>query len=423
MNDTPTNNILSDNLRWCLEQIESGPWNVIQLRGEHISDTQFNQGDIDLLISNESVELLLNAIYKWVCERKCHARVMSRKNRKIQLTLYSTDGKDCVIFDLWLELWQLDHKRSCLTYSGARDATQTPQPAIARFPANLEACIYIQHLICKKRSIDNQSTISRLNDYNQTCDKEIADVISEILSTQTISQAIDELTLKYINERCLLQSPSSFTHTAKRLGSLIKEGWLAAPRATRMISIMGSDGAGKTTLANHLLESVDNISRVFTGKHLYRKSYIHKLMVIFIRPLLFQSRETFDEKLAPWVYLRASLGIRIKYWKQKNKGLMLIDRTIMDFLYLDRKTDTPRFSKFRFLSQFTGKRIPIVHCIVNSQNIADRKPEMTEQGILHYNQDMFNCHSLRSPTDYLAFNNDCSLKQSTEALTTIISKL
>ncbi|MEB8432547.1 hypothetical protein OO007_09950 [Cocleimonas sp. KMM 6892] len=418
-----TNNIPSDNLRWCLKQIENGPWNLIQLRGEQLSDTEFNQGDIDLLTSNESVELLLNAVYKWIRERKCHARVMSRKNRKVQLILYSTDGEDCVIFDLWLELWQFDNKRSCLTYLGAKDATETPQSAIARFPANLEACIYIQHLICKKRSIDNQSTISRLNEYSQNCDKEIADIISEILNSQAISQTVEELMLKYINQRCQLQTPSTFTHTAKRLGSVIKESWLAAPRQTRMISIMGSDGAGKTTLANHLLESVDNVSRVFTGKHLYRKSYIHKLMVILIRPLLFQSRETFDEKLAPWVYLRASLGIRIKYWRQKNKGLMLVDRTIMDFLYLDRKTDTPRFSRFRFLSNVFGKRIPIIHCIVNPQNISDRKPEMTEQGILHYNQDMFNCHSLRSPTDYLAFNNDCSLEDSVEALTTILNKL
>ncbi|WP_299871917.1 hypothetical protein [uncultured Cocleimonas sp.] len=423
MTDSPTHNIPSDNLRWCLEQIENGPWSAIQLRGEQISDTQFNQDDIDLLVSNESAKILLSAIYTWVCERKCHARVMSRKNRKVQLILYSTDGKDCVIFDLWLELWQLDHKRSCLTYSGAKDAIKTPQSSISRFPANLEACIYIQHLICKKRSIDNQSTISRLNYYNENCDKELTDVIVDIVNTQKISQTIDELTLKYINERCLIKSPSNFTHTTKRLSSLIKESWLAAPRENRMISIMGSDGAGKTTIATHLLESEDNISRVFTGKHLYRKSYIHKLLVIFIRPLLFQSRETFDEKLAPWVYLRASLGIRIKYWRQKNKGLMLVDRTIMDFLYLDRKTDTPRFSRFRFLSNIFGKRIPIIHCIVNPQNISDRKPEMTEQGILHYNQDMFNCHSLRSPTDYLAFNNDCSLEDSVEALTTILNKL
>jgi len=422
MKDSLINNSPSDNLRWCLDQIEDGPWSLIQLRGEQLSDSHFNQDDIDLLASKESVGLLLSAIYQWVCERKCHAQVMSRKNRKVQLTLYSTDGKDCVIFDLWLELWQLDRKQCYLTYSGAKVAIQTSQTTIARFPVNLEACIYIQHLICKKRSIDNQSTINRLNDYSQNCDKELAEVISEISSTRKISQSIDELTLKYIKDRCQIQCPSSFTHTAKRLGSTIKESWLAAPRETRMISIMGSDGAGKTTLANNLLESKNNISRVFTGKHLYRKSYIHKLMVILIRPLLFQSRETFDEKLAPWVYLRASLGIRIKYWRQKNKSLMLIDRTIMDFLYLDRKTDTPHFSKFKFLSQVFGKRIPIIHCIVNPQNIADRKPEMTEQGILHYNEDMFNCHSKRSPTDYLAFNNDCSLNDSVEALTEILNK-
>ena len=65
-----TNNIPNDNLRWCLKQIENGSWNLIQLRGERISDTEFNQGDIDLLTSNESVETLLNAVYKWVRERK-----------------------------------------------------------------------------------------------------------------------------------------------------------------------------------------------------------------------------------------------------------------------------------------------------------------------------------------------------------------
>ncbi|KAG1660432.1 Lipopolysaccharide export system permease protein LptG [Nymphon striatum] len=234
--------------------------------------------------------------------------------------------------------------------------------------STLRLAVYIQHLICKKRKIDNQSTISK------------AELLFSALK-QSISNETNDLTLEYINKQCLLLSPNSFIRSIKRVHSLLKESCLAAPRKTRMISIMGSDGAGKTTLANHLLESEENISR-----------------------------------LAPWVYLRASLGIRIKYWRQKNKGLMLVDRTIMDFLYLDRKTDTPRFSHFKFLSHFFGKRIPIVHCIVNPQNIAERKPEMTENGILLYNKDMFDCHAQRYPTDYLAFNNDCSLEESANAL-------
>ena len=52
--------------------------------------------------------------------------------------------------------------------------------------------------------------------------------------------------------------------------------------------------------------------------------------------------------MAPLVYLRGSLGLRLKLLNASQR-ILLIDRSLVDFLMIDRKTDHPRFSRCLWL--------------------------------------------------------------------------
>ncbi len=422
-------NVVSRSAAWyrlaaCLDEIHKGPWKFIQLRGGLLDHSCIDGDDIDLLCSEKSVNALLDHAYQWVQNGDCHLRVVSRRPDKVELTLFSRDGQHCLEFDLWVNLWQLDYGKQRLTFADCADCLSVSERSVDRLPIDLEACIYVQHLLTKRKNINTEKSQHRLRRYVDRCRQagftSLANLLQDICHQRVVTNEHHLQTWRCLKSRLNLPQIHLARSRLNKIRTKFREARLAAPRQTRLISIMGCDGAGKTTLAHALKEYVPEVKDVFTGKHLYRKSLIHKAAVIFIRPFLLQSREKFDETLAPIVYLRACLGLRIRQWKQKY-GLTLIDRSIIDFIYLDRKTDFPTFSRCKILADFFGKRIPTIHCVVSYDTVTKRKLEMSVAGHRKYNSDMFHHLSRRTPTDYLAFNNDSAVHESVIALKRMIS--
>lgn len=413
-----------NSLETCIESVCTGDWQMIQLRGRALGPHNIDGDDVDLLTSPASVKHILDAACEWVKQGLCHLRINSRRSDKVELSLFSKDGLHKVTLDLWINLWQLDNGNQCLTFSDCLSFIDVDRTSIQRLPIDLEACIYLQHLETKGRDVANPKALARLQFYADGCQQAGSNSISQnlrdISKAQSISSQQAKQTFEHIASTLSLTPRTKIQKIFSKLNTHIWEARLAAPTKTRLISIMGCDGAGKTTLANALRRKMPNITSVFTGKHLYRKSFIHKGAVIFIRPLMFQSRENFDEKLAPLVYLRACFGQYLRYWRTSS-GITLIDRSIIDFLYLNRKTNHPTFSVFTFLSKIWGQRMPTIHCIVSYATIAERKLEITKVGHAKYNNDMYQHFSQRRPTDYVAFNNELSLAESTSALASIIA--
>jgi len=411
-----------DGLHTCLARLTQGPWRFIQLRGEPMSEQCIDGDDVDLLGSRPSVNLLCDAAREWVRAGLVHLWVHARKSNKLEWWFFSIDGCHVVRLDIWIELPQIDRGRSALRYDDLSALMSSNNSAIARLPLPVEASIYIHHLICKKKDLRSETVQSRLMQYEKTFhangEKELADVASEIRATAEIQVVQEALAL----QRLEAALPRGTKLMRTRRGPLawlekLRMAWLDAPRKASVISIMGCDGAGKTTLAHAVKYSLSKPAIVFTGKHLYRKSILYKLAVIFIRPLLMRSRENFDEVLAPLVYLRASLALRLRLlFNRKPTTCTLIDRSLADFLYVNRKTDQPRFSQWGWLTRLFGKRIATVHCMVSFENVMKRKQEMTESGHETYDRQMFEHHTRRSPTNYIAFNNDGSLDESAAAL-------
>ena len=412
------------NLENCVNRLLAGPWRFIQLRGANLDAAAIGGDDVDLLGTRQSVEALTLAAFEWVRAGDCHIRIDARNRRKTRLTLISTDGTERLELDLWIELWQIDHRNRALLYEECEPILVDLPAAIRRLPLELEICVYIHHLASKNKDLCGSSATVRLESYLEASRgaglSVLASELENILLSKTIPAASLERFKAMLTPVIRMPDAGSLRHKVACLRDKFADAWLGAPRKVSMISVMGCDGAGKTTLARSLAEDTQSYCGVLTGKHLYRKSWLYKLTVIFIRPLMFQEREKYDETIAPLVYLRACLGLRIKLLRTP-KQIKLIDRSLMDFLMIERKTDRPRFCRSAWLARWFGRRIPIVHCVLPYEKVMERKAEMTLAGHDIYDVAMCRHHSRRAPTDYIVFNNSGTLGESTAALSHIIA--
>jgi thymidylate kinase len=404
----------------CVERIGVGPWQFIQLRGAPLSPQDIDGGDVDLLGTRASVLALFDAVYTWVRQGDCHARFAVAEGAKYKLVLISCDGKHQVDFDLWVEMRQLFHRTAMLLPEARLRVAQPQSRAIFRLPLALEVSIYVQHIVAKRRlGAFTPGMRARMEGYQrQGTQPPLGQVLAAVLAQSTITQEC----LRWA-DGTLRDAPELWRPSRRGLLAKVKAARLAPPRTIKWLALMGGDGCGKTTLGKELAKRLpDTIAKLVTGKHLYRKNLFFKLLVIVLRPLLFQSREKFDETLAPLVYALACARLRVGLWLASAPKIVLMDRSLVDFLMCNRKRDRPTFGRKEWLTAVWGCRIPTIHLVVSYERLAQRKQEMTRTGVAQYDQAMFHHFTRRRPTDYLLFNNDGALEQSLDALAAILTR-
>lgn len=413
--DTPL-----DRLKSCAARLAQGPWKFIRLRGGGTELEAVDADDIDLLGTRESVHALLEAAFSWAREGLCHLRVKSTSRSKVGLHLISTDGNHRLDLDLWIELWQIDDRKLRLVYQDCAAAVLDPDTALQRLPVDLEAAVFTHHLVSKRKTISSPKQLARLERYATLCREASHDGLAAELSacaaSGSVGPALRAMTLASITSRLHTDRAGRLR---RRLASALSTAWFRPPGKLRLLGMMGCDGCGKTTLCKRLAKDRGDIRGTYTGKHLYRKWILYKLLVIFVRPLLFQGREKFDDTFAPLAYLLACIRLRLKLLFTR-RGITLIDRSILDFLMVARKTDQPRFSRFIGLSSLFGVRLTHIHFIVPFERLKERKLEMTEAGHAIYDAEMFRRFSRRTPTDHLIFDNRGDLDASATALGRIL---
>lgn len=418
----------SDGFAECLRRIEQGPWRFVQLRGEWpASGCVIPDNDVDLLGSCESVARLIDSAWQWTREGLCHLQIVRGRSAKTQMTLWSRDGCQLVMLDLWMELNQLNAGRNILCYEDCLSAVVASGTSIARLQPDLESCVYLHHLSCKRRDLSAPLIQQRLAHYVAQCRRDghtdsisLADALQRTQDDREISGDVLAMTLRHLQQKIVLRP-------AAGLGKSLRERWhsfwLGKPRRTTLISVIGCDGVGKTSLAHRLAADQPKRFDTVTGKHLYRKSLTYKIAVVLLRPLLTRSRETFDEQLAPLIFLRAATALRLLACRNRIFGrtrVTLIDRCIDDFLFADRKTDTPRFVRAHWLARLFGIRIPIIHLLVSQDRLKQRKQEVTDAGHAAYDNAMLRRLINRCPTDYTAFHNNTVIETAADALERIL---
>lgn len=408
-----------------IDRIHDGAWCLVQLRGETLSSNDIGRGDVDFLASKASVDGLLRAIFEWTLKGECHAIIRSRSGDKVALEIFDIEGRNSIRFDFWIALWQLAGGTNYLNFDDVRELIVTPR-GIVRLPPAIEAAIYIEHLISKKKKLDSEHVRRRLANYENACASAGFPELAAALAEVGITAKVDERTLavsrRLLAENKLWPAARPLIQLRHKVMTEVCAAWLDGPRKTRCISIMGCDGSGKTSLIKRLRELEPEKFKSYVGKRLYRNSILYKIAVALIRPLLFQGREKFDDTLAPFNYMRAVTALPLLNIFSERR-LTLVDRALIDFLVVDRKSDNPRLHWASGLSRIFGQRIPVFHLLVPHDRLSQRKQEMTEAGHAKYDRILSDCLSLRTPTTYVLFHNGGGIEKSAVLARNIILQL
>ena len=185
------------------------------------------------------------------------------------------------------------------------------------------------------------------------------------------------------------------------------------------VAIVGCDGSGKTSLAEAIARGSAGRCTTRVGKDLYRDRLPFRLLYRIGERILGILRERIDEAIAPLAFGLAWVSlwfVQLRRYARGDQRVVLMDRALVDFLYLKRKSDQPRFSSIaRLLAPF-ATNIPTVHLIVPHEILDARKGEITVEGHATYDSDMLDHYSGAAAFDYLALTNRGPLDSAAPAL-------
>ena len=417
-------------LMQCLREICSeGPTFVLLLESS-LDERCINDSDIDLLGTTTAVESLLATCFSWAQSGRCHFRVKRKREGNISLVLFSRCGQFRIQFDLFTDLWQLDGGRCGLRFEDVAHLLSPGQPGFVRLPGPVEAAIYLHKYVVKKRSIESDRIRQRLIGYSLDCRQagatEFAADLDAVLQYGRVEPAALTRATQLLRSYNVVPSLTNSWQSMRRHWiARWRRWWLGVPRRSAVISFMGCDGAGKTSLSEGLSKdsSLPVTLKPFVGRNLYRKSPIYRIFGSLFRRSLSINRDRFDEKFCLPLYLQAAAHLRRKvYWRQLlgSQKLLVMDRTLVDLLYTQRLSDEAKFGRWVRLADYFGIRLPTVHFVVDFERLHSRKAECSEIAHRQYDEDMFWFHVRRIPTDYTVFSNCGTFDDSRTALTHVI---
>jgi hypothetical protein len=396
---------------------------LVLLRETALDASCIDRGDVDLLGTGSAVAALIQRAMALVQDGRCHVRVRRRSADKVQLELLSLDLQRRIVLDLWQDVWQIDGGERCLCFEDVIPQPRRAEGGLLRMPTDLEASFYVHHLATKQKDLASDEVQARIDHYAAACaEADQSDLAAGIAGLRDRPAVPAELLDRTrVSIRQATGGRPWRRPGARWIRALAR--WRGAsglvPRGAPLVSIIGCDGAGKTSLAEAIAGSSSGRCSTRVGKDLYRDWLPFRLLYRVGERILGVSRERIDELLAPSAFGLAWLSlwaVQVGRRARGDTGLVLMDRALVDFLYVKRKSDRPRFSLATPLLAPLGVGVPVVHLIVPHAILDARKGEVTSEGHSTYDADMFDLYTGARAFDYLALANAGGLEPAARAL-------
>jgi hypothetical protein len=417
---------------------------VILLRPTH---SHFNPlvDDIDLLVTAETRDKLLETAYQFATAGHLHFRIQQTRDEKIRLTLWNMDATHSLKIDLWSSITQCGRWKRNTTISaetlfphrvrsdsaGADPGTTDPLehwPAICRLPAELEFCLYVLHLATRRRDLLSPPVVERLRllrdrlrSQSMSGTRWLVDLAERISALPGLTATEWIPALCYIEQRCGDTAGLIMHHRPRQYSRRVVAGmrrWLTGSKP--WIEFSGCDGIGKSTVLRRIANSGHGM-KVGVAKKLYRRCLTYQLLGGLIRRCCRWSRCQLDDQFASLLTLRAAvtwcLLLLLRRLSPGEQPTMLLDRSVADSLILNRKTDTPRPAAVSRLIAPVLASISSVQLIGNWKTLQSRKAEMTATGCERYQQLLFRRALNSHACDVLLFSNVSDEVHSSLALT------
>ena len=159
------------------------------------------------------------------------------------------------------------------------------------------------------------------------------------------------------------------------------------------------------------------------GKSLYRRSLLFRALYRLNRATGSRlSQERIDEALTGLAYLTAVVRLRRRLVASGGRS-QVIDRFLADFLYVGRKADRARFSRWAWLASLLYVSLPVVHLTAAHPVLSARKQEISAAGLARFDREMTRFYTRRPRVRYLRFTNAGSPEEATRLLSRHLAAL
>jgi thymidylate kinase len=393
--------------------------------------------DVDLLLTHETRETLLQSAFDRAAKGQLHLRIQQNRSEKIRLTLWNHNATLSVTIDLWSAVTQFGPWRNSLSVSAEdllllktsavsnNDRLANPSPfenvpSVCRLAADIEFCIYVLHIAAKRKDLQSHRVRGRLlqmrDRIRTTCDLKsvwLARTADRLMSQSQLAVSDWVPALHFLEQRLVDVGgaiPTARPRQIRRRVAARLRRWLLQTAPT--LTVSGCDGIGKTSLLS-ALSKASPTAHVRVAKKLYRRSLTYQLLGGALRRAASQTRCEFDDRVAPLIAIRsaAALGFSLcmRSLSPGKPRVLMMDRAVADALVRDRKTDDPILAKGAVrIESFVAPTISVL-LVADWDTLRQRKQEMTESGSRKYQQLLF-LRARRSPScDQFVFSNTSDL--------------
>lgn len=403
--------------------------------------------DVDLLISHEQRSRLLEIAFKATATEHFHFRVLQSCAEKVQLTFWDERCEESLKVDLWSSFSQIpNHRRKAISaerllalHAGHSTAIQKGPAddsilleAAVRLRSDIEFCLLILHLVVRKKSLATTVTRERLDSafenlksFSLTESPERIDGLPELLQVAESTRFSNVLSQQHVQlaeshlfrelAKADLSDAQPFLDFRKPGRTICRaRRWIA--QQAPCIVIIGSDGAGKTTICKSLVAACPSSIVPMVAKKLYRRSLIYRISTGLAKRIGIE-RGLFDEQHCIWLTLRAATAFwMVSVWhmtkqamrallKIKRSRIMLLDRSIAGFLIQDRKSQNPRLHPQAESLERVLPPSTTVLLSVSFEKLSLRKQEMSYLGHQLYQRILFEQALRQSPVDLIVLSN------------------
>jgi len=302
--------------------------------------------------------------------------------------------------------------------------------AAIQMPADMDLCLLILHLVSKRKrlaspivrqrllhAIDRLSSLSLQGADSSTLPSDVSLLLNaaeQLLYSVRIPPQLVRDAETYLLKRVRDSADENSRPIPEPGGSRSfvtrTRRWLM--KRVPCLAIVGSDGAGKSSVCRTLAESQPSVFQPSVGKKLYRRSLLYQFLSGTAKRVGGVERGQFDDFLAAWITLRASIALwfRIVYRPAEGAGFprrrtLLLDRSVASFLINARKSPCPRLHRS---ASWLERLIPPVTTLllaVPFGQLALRKHEMSCQGHEKYQLLLFQQALRQQPADVIVIAN------------------
>lgn len=358
-------------LRSVIECGERETLPLVWLRPRPIDEQDAFDGDFDFLADLRRFGQILDHLFQACTERGISFTVRQQAPFKRQVELMAHDGAR-----LTLEFWPHAEFRSRPRHGHLSRAAVTYETYAARPAAErqaLQAALFILHLHHKQKTLDEGPTPYRLAFFQAQAGTPavLRQVLERLQSNPMDLEPAHRTALAYLRAHAIpIESPVRIA--LRRQWKKLRQGlrW----RVPGVITIVGPDGSGKSTLIDGLKSSeIGSRFRFQRFKRFFRRPLIH---IVTSEP-----RNVRDEKVLWLILPTAWIFLSLSRWLTGWRRPVILDRYFYDYLVRNmRHPEKPlqRIGAYVPCSRLVPLPRQVIVATCPTAIIRARKREMTE---------------------------------------------